>query len=113
MKFKKLDKICVQYAHFHSPSHKCYVHVITNTAFTLSTVTNLISNFRDVALMNARLHCNNYHEMLRMALNRHKLSRYRRQRKRRTLTQLALVIAFCASLSPIIRAEREVWTLPR
>ena len=45
------------------------------------------------------------HEMLRMALNRHELARYRRQRKQGLLTQLALIIARCASLSPIIQAE--------
>ena len=43
--------------------------------------------------------------MLRMALNRHELARYRRQRKQGLLTQLALMIARCASLSPIIQAE--------
>ena len=43
--------------------------------------------------------------MLRMALNRHELARYHRQRKRGLLTQLALIIARCASLSPIIQAE--------
>ena len=42
--------------------------------------------------------------MLRMALNRHELARYRRQRKQSLLTQLALIIACCASLSPIIQA---------
>ena len=46
--------------------------------------------------------------MLKMALNRHKLARYRKQRKRRLLIQVALIIAFCASLSPIIRAERDI-----
>ena len=41
-----------------------------------------------------------------MALNRQKLAGYHRQkRKWGLLTQLALIIAFCASLSPIIRAE--------
>ena len=45
------------------------------------------------------------HEMLRMALNRHEFPRYRRQRKRGLLMQLAVIIAFCASLSPIIQAE--------
>ena len=49
------------------------------------------------------------HEMLRMALNRHELARYRRQRKQGLLTQLAFIIAFCASISPIVRAERNVW----
>ena len=43
--------------------------------------------------------------MLRMALNRHELAHYRRQRKRSMLTQLALIIIHCASLSPIIQAE--------
>ena len=38
-------------------------------------------------------------------LNRHELVRYRRQRKWDLLTQLVLIIAFYASLSPIIRAE--------
>ena len=47
--------------------------------------------------------------MLRMALNRHELARYRRQRKQGLLTQLAFIIAFCASISPIVRAERDVW----
>ena len=43
--------------------------------------------------------------MLRMALHRYQLARYHRQRKRGLLTQLTLIIACCASLSPIIRAE--------
>ena len=47
--------------------------------------------------------------MLRMALNRHELARYRRQRKQGLLTQLAFIIAFCASISPIVQAERDVW----
>ena len=40
-----------------------------------------------------------------MALNRHKLAYYHRQRKQGLLTQLVLIIAHCASLSPIIQAE--------
>ena len=40
--------------------------------------------------------------MLRMALNRNELVRYRRQRKRGLLTQLVLIIACCALLSLII-----------
>ena len=43
--------------------------------------------------------------MLRMALNRHELAYYCRQRKWGLLTQLVLIIASCASLSPIIRVE--------
>ena len=47
------------------------------------------------------------HKMLRMELNRHKLAHYRTQRKQGLLTQLVLILAFCASLSPIIRAEEK------
>ena len=40
-----------------------------------------------------------------MALNRHELARYHRQRKRGLLTLLVCVIACFASPSPIIQAE--------
>ena len=43
--------------------------------------------------------------MFRLALIRHDLARYRRQRKQGLLTQLVHIIACCASLSPIIQAE--------
>ena len=43
--------------------------------------------------------------MFRLALIRHDLARYRRQRKEGLLTQLVHIIACCASLSPIIQAE--------
>ena len=43
--------------------------------------------------------------MFRLALIRHDLARYRRQRKQGLLTQLIHIIACCASLSPIIQAE--------
>ena len=62
--------------------------------------------------MSTCLHCNNQSELLRdvkrMALNRHKLVCYRRQRKRDLLTQLALIIAFYVLPSPMIQAERDV-----
>ena len=45
------------------------------------------------------------HEMFRLALIRHDLARYRRQRKQGLLTQLVHIIACCASLSPIIQTE--------
>ena len=43
--------------------------------------------------------------MFRLALIRHDLARYRRQRKQGLLTQLVRIIACCALLSPIIQAE--------
>ena len=43
--------------------------------------------------------------MFRLALIRYELAPYRRQRKQGLLTQLVHIIAFCASLSPIIQAE--------
>ena len=43
--------------------------------------------------------------MFRLALIRHKLARYRRQRKQGLLTKLVHIIACCASLSSIIQAE--------
>ena len=43
--------------------------------------------------------------MFRLALIRHDLARYRRQRKQGLLTQLVHIITCCASLSPIIQAE--------
>ena len=43
--------------------------------------------------------------MFRLALIRHDLARYRRQRKQGLLMQLVHIIACCASLSPIIQAE--------
>ena len=43
--------------------------------------------------------------MFRLALIRHDLARYPRQRKQGLLTQLVHITACCASLSPIIQAE--------
>ena len=44
--------------------------------------------------------------MFRLALIRHNLACYRRQRKQGLLTQLIHIIACSASLSPIIQAEQ-------
>ena len=46
--------------------------------------------------------------MLRMALIRHKLACCQKQKKQHLLTQVALVIAFYTSLSPLLQAEK-VW----
>ena len=43
--------------------------------------------------------------MFRLALIRHDLAHYRRQRKQGLLTQLVHIITSCTSLSPIIQAE--------
>ena len=90
--------------------------VVTNSC--KGTITQLQSyilycfNTKCKPFMSACLHCNNQSELSqdvkRMALNRHKFARYCRQRKRGLLTQLALIIAFYVSLSPMIAAERDV-----
>ena len=65
-----------------------------------------------IPFMSACLHCNNQSELSsdvkRMAFNSHKLAHYCRQRKRDLLTQLALIIAFYVSLSPMIRTFETV-----
>ena len=43
-----------------------------------------------------------------MALNRHKLARYRRQRKQGLFTQLALIIAFVLCYHPLYE-QRELF----
>ena len=87
----------------------CQAPLAPNTVFTLSAITQTASISHLLACIGTCVHYNNQRELSqdvkRMALNRHKLARYRRQRKQDLLTQLALIIVRCASLSPIIQAE--------
>ena len=81
---------------------------MANTAFTLSAITQtaLISVYEcvlpHVYIAVIKASC---HEMLRMALNRHELACYRRQRKWGLLTQLVLIIACSASFKPCRHAS--------
>ena len=68
-----------------------FVPCMSNTVFTLSAITQTASISHLLARVYITVIKASCHEMLRMALNRHELARYRRQRKQGLLTQLALI----------------------